>query len=199
MTEERKEFKLITPYGEEIAKITGTDEEIKKALVAFGEILLSGTNLEAKNVHTLTAIGEYLWEGGKASSENLAAAKKFFEAAENYNDPQATDCLAFMEENPLASEAMWLRAADRGAPAAVNNLIENYEELANYWRKKIADAEGKTFETEEHIPTDEEILQSDRLTFFNIFKRAFDGDLEAMKIFLEFCDKEAAYWKKREP
>ena len=198
MTEERKEFKLITPYGEEITTITGTDAEIKKALVAFGEVLLTGTDLEAKNVHTLTAIGEYLWNRGKASAEDLAAAKKFFEAAEKFGDPQATDYLACTEENPLASDAIWLRAADRGAPVPINNLQEEYEEQAAYWRKKIADAEGKPFE-EENVPTDEEILKSDRLMFFNIYKRAFDGDLEAMKICLDFCDKEAAYWKKREP
>lgn len=197
MSDERKSFKLITPYGEEIASITGTDAEVQKAIIAIGESLLNTKDLTAENVHALTAIGEYLWEQGKATPEDLAAAKKFFEAAEKFGDPQATDYLSCLQKNPLVSGAMWLRAADRGAPSPINNLIEDYSEQAAYWRKKIADAEGKSFE-EEDIPTDEEILQSDRLKFFDIYKRAFDGDLDAMKICLEFCEKEQAYWLNRD-
>ena len=78
---------------------------------------------------------------------------------------------------------MWLRAADRNSPAPV-------KEQAAYWRKKIS---GETSAAD-----DEEILKSGRLTFFNVYKRAFEGDLDAMKICLEFCEEELAYWNKRE-
>ena len=78
-----------------------------------------------------------------------------------------------------------MRAADRNAPSPVNNLQEVYAEQAAYWRKKIA---GET-----SVADDEEILKSDSLNFFTVYKRAFEGDLDAMKICLEFCEEEAIY------
>lgn len=169
-------------------------ETVMKILCALGEVFYNNGNLEQENLNTLVEIGEYL-SMRDATPENLATAKKFFVAAEKFLDPRATDNLSAVEKNPLLSDAIWLRAADRNAPAAINNLEEDYTEQANYWRKKIAEKEGKPFEDD--APTDEEILESSRLTFFNIYKRAFEGDLEAMKICLEFCEKEAEYWNSR--
>ena len=48
-----------------------------------------------------------------------------------------------------------------------------------------------------YAPTDEEILKSVRLEAFNMYKRAFEGDLDAMKICLEFCEEETDYWAQR--
>lgn len=195
MAEEIKEFNLMTPYGDEVMTVKGTDTEIKKALTVLGEFFLTNENLTSENICALVGIGEYLWNQGKASPEELAAAKKFFEAAEKYADPQGTDYLSCMQENPLISEAMWLRAAERNAPCPIDSLQEEYGQQAIYWRKKIAEVEGKPFEGD--APTDEEILQSQRLNFFNVYKRAFDGDLDAMKTCAEFCEEEENYWRKR--
>ena len=106
------------------------------------------------------------------------------------HDPQASDRLACLQENPLIAEAMWLRAADRNAPSVANDLYESYEEQAAYWRKKITEAEDKSFE--EDVPTDDKILKSNRLTFFNIYKLALSGDPDVMRTCLEFCEKEAS-------
>lgn len=54
---------------------------------------------------------------------------------------------------------------------------------------------GKT--SDSAAPSIEEILDSDRLRFFNIYKRAFNGDLEAMKICLEFCEEKVNYRNNR--
>ena len=195
MANQTRAFTLINSYGEEIATINGTDAEIKKAIIVLGEFLLRDEDLKAENVSTLTAIGEYLWEQGKAASEDLAQAKKFFEAAEKFGDPQASDCLACLQENPLISAAMWLRAAERNAPSPVNNLQDEYGEQAIYWRKKIAEVEGKSFD--EDAPTDEEILQAECMKFFAVYRRAFNGELDAMKTCLEFCEEEKKYWDER--
>ena len=111
------------------------------------------------------------------------------------HESQASDRLACLQENSLVAEAMLLRAADRNASSAANDLYESYEEQAAYWRKKIAKAEGKSFE--EDAFTDDKILKSNRLIFFNIYKRALNGDLDAMKACLEFCEEEASYWHNR--
>ena len=116
-------------------------------------------------------------------------SKKFFAAAEEFGDPEASDYLSCLQDNPLIAEAMWLRAAERNAPCPVNDLQESYEEQATYWRKKIAGEDAD----------DEEILKSERLSFYTVYKRAFEGDVDAMKTCLDFCEQEAAYWNKREP
>ena len=183
-----KKFTLILDDGE--VNINGTDEEIKKTLNVLGDFLLTDDTLRAANVRTLVEIAHYFRNSGKENAEDLAIAKKFYTAAEELGDPEASDLLTDFFKNPLIVEAMWLRAADRNSPAPVNNLQEDYEEQAAYWRKKIA---GETSAAD-----DEKILNSGRLTFFNVYKRAFEGDLDAMKICLEFCEEELAYWNKRE-
>ena len=196
MAEERKEFILRTPYGDEITTIKGTESEIKKALIVLGEYFLTNETLASENIETFVGIGEYLWNHGEATPDELAAAKKFFEAAEKAFDPQGTDYLSCMQSNPLISEAMWLRAADRNAPSPINELEEEYERQAVYWRKKISEAEGKPFD-EDDAPDDKEILESNRLIFFNMYKRAFAGDIDAMKTCAEFCEEEKNYWRNR--
>ena len=177
--------------------VNGTDAEIKKALSVLGEFILNDDALRAANVNALVEMAHYFWNRGDASPEDLATAKKFFAAAEEFGDPEASDYLSGLQENPLIAEAMWLRAAERNAPSPVYSLQEDYAEQASYWRKKIAEAEGKPFADD--APSDDEILKSDRLKFFAVYKRAFAGDLDAMKTCLEFCAEEAAYWNKREP
>ena len=177
--------------------INGTDAEVKKALRVLGEFILNDDSLRAANVNALVEMADFFWDRGDASPEDLETAKKFFAAAEDLGDPEASDRLSCLQENPLLAEAMWLRAALRNAPSPVYELQEDYAEQATYWRKKIAEAEGKPFEDD--APTDDEILKSDRLKFFDVYKRAFAGDLDAMKTCLEFCAEEAAYWNKREP
>ena len=66
---------------------------------------------------------------------------------------------------------------------------------AELWQKKIDAAEGKPFEGK--VPTKEDILYADRTSFFEIYERAFNGELDAMKICREFCKKEADYWSQR--
>ena len=171
--------------------INGTDDEIKKALTVLGEFILNDKEILAANIRALVEIAHYFWRGGKASPEDLATAKKFFAAAEEFGDPEASDCLSSLQDNPLIAEAMWLRAADRNAPPQVNDLQTTYEEQATYWRKKIA---GETSDAD-----DEEILKSERLSFYTVYKKAFEGDVDAMKTCLDFCEQEAAYWNKREP
>ena len=179
--------------------VNGTDEEIKKALMVLGEFLLKDDTICAANIRALVEIAHYFRNGGKTfynegekvSEEDLATAKKFFAAAEEYGDPEASDYLAELQENPLISESMLLRAAERNAPTSLYDLQETYQEQAEYWRKKIA---AKTSSAD-----DDEILKSDRLRVFDVYKRAFAGDVDAMKICLEFCEEESAYWSKREP
>lgn len=163
----------------------------------LGDFLLTDDNLRAANIRALVEIAHYFRNGGKANAEDLAIAKKFYTAAEELGDPEASDLLTDFFKNPLIAEAMWLRAADRNSPAPVNNLQEDYEEQAAYWQKKIAEAQEIPFEGE--APTEEEILKSSHLKFFTVYKRAFEGDLDAMKICLEFCEEEVEYWRKREP
>ena len=95
MAEERKEFILRTPYGDEITTIKGTESEIKKALIVLGEYFLTNETLASENIETFVGIGEYLWNHGEATPDELAAAKKFFEAAEKAFDPQGTDYLSW--------------------------------------------------------------------------------------------------------
>lgn len=194
MADEKFKAYITLNNGNEIT-IEDDKENVMKILTCLGEVFYNNGNPDEENINTLVDIGEYLSIKDN-TSENLATAKKFFEAAEKFLDPRASDLLTDVQENPLIAEAMWLRAADRNAPAPVNNLQEDYTEQAKYWRKKIAEAEGKPFEGD--APTDKEILESSRLIFFDVYKKAFEGDLEAMKLCLEFCEKEAEYWKSRE-
>lgn len=177
--------------------VNGTDAEIKKALRVLGEFILNDEALRAANINALVEMAHFFRNRGEASPEDLETAKKFFAAAEEFGDPEASDYLSTLQDNPLIAEAMWLRAAERNAPSPVYSLQEDYAEQTVYWRKKIAVAEGKPFA--EDAPADDEILKSDRLKFFTVYKRAFAGDLDAMKTCLEFCAEEAAYWNKREP
>lgn len=179
--------------------INGTDDEIKKALKVLGEFLLKDEETRAANIRAIVEIAHYFNSGGKMfydkdtkpSPEDLATAKKFFAAAEEFSDPEASDYLSGLQDNPLVAEAMWLRAAERNAPSPVYDLQESYQEQATYWQKKIA---GETSAAD-----DEEILKSERLRFFNEYKKAFADDVDAMKTCLDFCEQEAAYWNKREP
>lgn len=180
--------------------INGTDDEIKKALTVLGEFLLSDKEILAGNIRALVEIAHYFNSGGKmfyskegnkVSPEDLALAEKFFAAAEEFGDPEASDYLSGLQNNPLIAEAMWVRAAERNAPSPVYDLQESYEKQAAYWRKKIA---GEISDAD-----DKEIKTSERLKFFSVYDKAFAGDLDAMKTCLEFCEEEAAYWGKREP
>ncbi|MBE8951561.1 MAG: hypothetical protein SR1Q7_00245 [Quinella sp. 1Q7] len=183
--------------GSEIV-IDGDDAAtIKNGLITLGEKILSSDGWAASDLQTVVDIAEELWDTGNGSPEHLAAAKKFFEAAEEYGDPRATDFLSELQDNPLVAEAMWLRAADRNAPSPVYSLQEDYADQAAWWRKKIAAVEGNSFDGE--APSDAEIFASRRMKFFDVYKRALSGDVAAMKICLEFCETEAAYWNKREP
>ncbi|MBQ7453747.1 MAG: hypothetical protein IJS69_01640 [Selenomonadaceae bacterium] len=194
MPSEVTTLKLITEDDGSV-RIKGDETELKKTLIVIGESILNEDGMTQKNLNTLVDIGEYLWSIGKPQPEYMSAAKKFFEAAEKYSDPRATDYLSTLQKNPLVSEAMWLRAADRDGGSAIDNLREDYKAQASWWRKKIAEAEGKTFDGE--APTDEEMLSSDRLRFFAVYKRALDGDVDAMKLCLDFCEEEFNYWKNR--
>lgn len=148
------------------------------------------------NIDTLVDIADTLYDGGKGSPEHLAAARKFLEvAAEEYKNPRASDYLSGVETNPVLSFMMGVRAADRGVPAYICGFADDYEDQAKWWRKKIAEAEGKNFEGE--VIDDEIIFKSNIMKAFNIYKKALEGDIEAMKTCLDFCEKESAYWDKR--
>lgn len=182
------EFTLTIGNGSEFT-VNGTDDEIKKALTVLGEFLLSDKGILAANIRAIVEIADYFWQGDKGTAEDLALAKKFFAAAEEFGDPEASDRLSCLQDNPLIAEAMWLRAAERNAPSPVYDLQETYQEQATYWRKKIA---GENVD-------DDKIKSSERLKFFSEYDKAFAGDPNAMKTCLEFCEEEAAYWSKREP
>ena len=169
--------------------VNGTDDEIKKALTVLGEFILKDEETRAANLRAIVEIAHYFWQGGKGIAEDLTLAKKFFAAAEEFGDPEASDYLSCVQDNPLISEAMWLRAAERNAPSPVYDLQESYQEQATYWRKRIA---GEDVD-------DKEIKTSERLKFFSVYEKAFAGDVDAMKTCLEFCEEEATYWSKREP
>lgn len=169
-------------------------------LIRFCEVMLklmeNNEKFAENNIDTLVDIAFDLYDGGKGSPEDLAAARKFLEvAAEEYKNPRASDYLSGVEENPIVSLVMAIRAADRGAPSIICNFAEDYECEANWWRKKIAEAEGKNFEGE--VLDDETIFDTNSMKAFIIYKKALEGDIEAMKTCLEFCEKESAYWKKR--
>ena len=190
------EFTLTIGDGSEFT-VNGTDDEIKKALTVLGEFLLKDEETRAANLRAIVEIAHFFNSGGKrfydkegnkASPEDLALAEKFFAAAEEFGDPEASDYLSGLQNNPLIAEAMWLRAAERNAPSPVYDLQETYQEQATYWRKKIA---GEN--------VDDGIKTSERLRFFTEYEKAFAGDVDAMKTCLEFCEEEATYWGKREP
>lgn len=194
MENEKYKAYITLNSGSEIT-IEDDKETVMKVLTCLGEVFYNNGNPDEENINTLVDIGEYL-DIKDATLENLATAKKFFAAAEKFLDPRGSARLADVQENPLIAEAMLLRAADRNAPPPIVTLYEDYDEQAIYWRKKIAEKEGKPFEGD--APTEDDILKYNRLTFFNIYTRAFAGDLEAMKLCLEFCEEEAEYWKSRE-
>lgn len=195
-----KNFKAILTRnnGEDII-LEGDESKVKAALMALGELFLSNDAILSEQIDMVVDIGEYLLDptNKNVPPEHLAMATKIFTVAEEYGDPRATDLLSCVQKNPLVAEAMWLRAADRNAPCPVDNLKEDYTEQAAYWRKKIADAEGKTFDGE--APSDSEIFLSERMKFIDIYRRALSGDVDAMKLCLDFCEEEAAYWDKRNP
>lgn len=148
-----------------------------------------------ETIRLLVELGVKFMNGYDGFPENTELAKKFFMIGEAHFDQEATACLSELQTNPLIGDAMWLRAAAIDTTGPMDNLCTDYEEQAAYWRKKIAEAEGKPFT--EDAPTDDEILKSARLEFFNVYKRAFEGDLDAMKTCLEFCEEETAYWARR--
>lgn len=159
------------------------------------ELISTTESFVENNVDTLINVATELYDDGNGSPEHLAAAKKFLEVVEAYKDPFASDMLTSLQENPIVSFAMAIRTADRGAPAFICTFAEDYEYEAKWWRKKIAEAEGKNFEGEDI--SDEMIFNTNSMQAFNIYKKALEGDIEAMKTCLEFCEKESAYWKKR--
>ena len=176
-------------------KVSMTKEE----MIRLGELTLKFWKVEEKfaenNVDTLIDVAAELWDAGNGSPEHLAAAKKFLEVVEAYKDPFASDMLTSLQENPIVSFVMAIRTADRGASGYMCNFAEDYEYEAQWWRKKIAEAEGKNFEGE--VFDDEMIFNTNSMKAFNIYKKALEGDIEAMKTCLEFCEKESAYWNKR--
>lgn len=195
MTESKTNL-TITQEADGSISIQGDDEAVKKASMAIAELLLKEDELTEPQLETIVRIAENFYNGGKGSPEDLKTAKKLLEAIEKSFYPHAMYELAMQTENSLISEARMLRAAMVGGDSpAIDNLLEGYTEQVAYWRKRINEAEGKPFDSE--APTTEEILDSYRLSFFNIYKRAFEGDLEAMKICREFCEEEEKYWKSR--
>ena len=205
MTEEKTKL-TITQEDDARISIKGNEEDVKKASMAIARLILAEDEITEAQLETIVDIDVNLYNCGKGSPEDLKAAKELLEAIEKYKDKTREEYpypyqyamyeLAMREENPLIAEAKMLRAATAvEAGPAITNLYDEYTEQAAYWRKKISEAEGKPFDGE--APTTEEILDSDRLRFFNIYKHAFEGDLEAMKICLEFCEEEEKYWKSR--
>lgn len=196
MAEEKAKLTIIQEDDGRIS-IQGNEEDVKKASILIAEFFLKEDEITEPQIETIVDIAENLYDYGKGSPEHLKAAKKFLEAVDKYSNPRAMYELAMQEENSLIAEARLLRAAIRTATAgayspAIGILQEEYEAQVAYWRKRKAEVEGKTFDS--NAPTIEEILDSDRLRFFNIYKRAFNGDLEAIKICLEFCEEELNYW-----
>ena len=186
--------------------IQGDEATVKKAIVIIGEFFLKEHEMTEERLDTLVDIAEELLHYERRDLRNLPeseyveAAKKFLEAAERYSHPRATNCLATLQKNRLISDAMDFRAAARGDGPCIDLIQESYEMQAELWQKKIAakkaEVEGKPFE--DKIPSKEEILNADRTSFFEIYERAFAGDLEAMETWYEFCKKEAAYWSSRQ-
>ena len=194
MTEEKSQL-TITQEDDGRISIQGNEEDVKKVSVCIAELFLKGNEITEAQLETIIDIAENLYNYGKGSPEHLKTAKKFLEAIEKYSSPCATYELAMQEENPLIAEARMTRAAIIGASPAIDNFLDEYTLQKAYWQKKIDEAEGKT--SDGAAPIVEEILDSARLRFFEIYKRAFNGDLEAMKICLEFCDEELNYWNNR--
>ncbi|MBQ6298295.1 MAG: hypothetical protein IJK81_11540 [Selenomonadaceae bacterium] len=202
MTESKTNL-TITQEDDGSISIQGDDEAVKKASMAIARLILSEDELTEPQLETIVRIAENFYNCEKGSPEDKAA-KEFLEAIEKYKDKTregytypyqyAMYELALREENPLIAEAKMLRAATAvEAGPAIAILIDEYEAQAAYWRKRNAEVKGKTFDSE--APTTEEILDSDRLRFFNIYKRAFNGDPKAIEICLEFCEEEEKYWK----
>lgn len=194
MTKEKTNLTITRNEDGQIS-IQGDEAIVKKISIVIGEYLLTDGEMTEKKLDTLVDIAEDLYNCGNCSPEHLTAAKKFLEAIEKYSYPRAMNVLAWIQKNPLISEAMEMRAAAVGDPPTVENFLEEYTAQAAYWQKKIAEAEGKTFDG--NAPTDKEISDSKRLRFFNVYKRAFDGNLDDMKTCLEFCREEIALWSNR--
>lgn len=196
MPEEKAKLTIIQEDDGRIS-IQGNEEDVKKASILIAELFLKEEKITEPQIETIVDIAQNLYDYGKGPLEHLKVAKKFLEAVDKYSNPRAMYELAMQEENSLIAEAKLLRAAIRTATAgayspAIGSLQEEYEAQVAYWRKRKAEVEGKPFDG--NAPTIEKILDSDRLRFFNIYKRAFNGDLEAIKICLEFCEEELNYW-----
>ena len=205
MTEEKTKL-TITQEDDARISIKGNEEDVKKASMAIARLILAEDEITEAQLETIVDIDVNLYNCGKGSPEDLKAAKELLEAIEKYKDKTREEYpypyqyamyeLALREENPLIAEAKMLRAATAvEAGPAITNLYDEYGIQAAYWRKRKAEIEGKPFDSD--APTIEEILDSERLRFFNIYKRAFNGDLEAIKICLEFCEEEVNYWNSR--
>ena len=176
-------------------KVSMTKDDWVLISKVIDKLISTSESFVENNVDTLINVASELWDAGNGSPEHLAAAKKFLEVVEAYKDPFASDMLTSLQENPIVSFAMAIRTADRGASGYMCNFAEDYEYEAQWWRKKIAEAEGKNFEGE--VFDDEMIFNTNSMKAFNIYKKALEGDIEAMKTCLEFCEKESAYWNKR--
>lgn len=194
MTENKDELTIIQQEDGSFT-IQGNEADVKKASMVVAEFLLNEDKLTDEKIETIVNIAENLYSCN-ASPEELKAAKHFLETLEEkYLHPRAMYELAMQEENPLIAEARMVRAATIGAPPAIGTLWEEYTLQKAYWQKKINEAEGTPFDDD--APTVEEILDSDRMRFFEIYERAFKGDPKAMKICLEFCNEEVEYWNNR--
>ena len=194
MTEEKSKL-IITQEEDGKFSIQGNEEDVKKVSIFIAELFLKEDEITEEQLETIIDIAENLWNYGKGSPEHLKTAKKFLEAIEKYSYPRAMYELAMQEENPLIAEARMQRAAAIGASPAIDNFLEEYTFQKAYWQKRINEAEGKTYNDD--APTTEEILDSDRMRFFDVYERAFKGDLEAMKTCLELCKEEMTYWGNR--
>ena len=161
----------------------------------FEKFIDSYENADEKTIEALVELGISFMNGTDGLDKNTEIAKLLFSVGESHYDPQATDFLAVLQDNHLIEEIMSLRAADRNAPSHVQTLQEEYSEQATWWRKKIAEAENKTFDGE--APTDEQIFKSNFMRFIEVYKNALNGDLDAMKTCLDFCQEEAKYWDRR--
>ena len=176
-------------------KVSMTKDDWVLISKVIDKLISTSESFVENNVDTLINVASELWDAGNGSPEHLAAAEKFLEVVEGYQDPYASDMLTSLQENPIVSFVMAIRTADRGASGYMCNFAEDYEYEAQWWRKKIAEAEGKNFEGE--VVGDESVLEQNSMKAFKIYKKALEGDIEAMKTCLEFCEKESAYWNKR--
>ena len=115
MAEEKSKL-TITQEEDGRISIQGNEEDVKKASMLIAELFLKEDEITEPQLETIVDIAEKLYNYGKGSSEDLKAAKKFLEAVEKYSYPRALNVLAWIQKNPLISEAIGLRAAAVGDP-----------------------------------------------------------------------------------